>query len=91
MGYLAAGTLTQFPTQSHYPDPEQISPCPFLLMFRTMLESNTCEFGKLLVCLGNALNPRFPAWETSQSPYQFGLHPAVSEANVAYHVPEASL
>ena len=32
LGNYATGTLTQYPTQSHYPDTELTSPCPIPLM-----------------------------------------------------------
>ena len=39
LGNHAAGTMTLYPTQSHYPSTVLTSPCPILLMLRTSLRS----------------------------------------------------
>ena len=40
LGNQAAGTMTQYPTQSHYPNTELPSPCLILLMPSTRLGSD---------------------------------------------------
>ena len=44
-------TMTQYPTQSHYPDIELTSPCPILLMSSARLGSNKYKFDKSLIWL----------------------------------------
>ena len=46
LGDQAVGTMTQYPTQSHYPDTELSSSCPILVMPNARLGSNTCQFSK---------------------------------------------
>ena len=35
LGNQATSTMTQFPTQSNYPDTEPTSPCPIVIMLST--------------------------------------------------------
>ena len=42
--HQAAGTLICYPTQLHYPDTEQTSHCPILIMMSTRLGSNKYQF-----------------------------------------------
>ena len=39
----AASTMTQYLTQSHYPETGRTSPCPILLMPNTKLGSEKCQ------------------------------------------------
>ena len=39
--HQTAGTMTCYPTQSHYPDTEPTSYCPILIMPNTWLGSNS--------------------------------------------------
>ena len=57
----ATRTMTQYPTQSHYPDTEPTSPCPILLMPSARLGSDTYQFDKSLVWLDREANSRSPA------------------------------
>ena len=41
--HQAAGTMTCYPTQSLYPNTEQTSPCPILIMPSAGLGSDTCD------------------------------------------------
>ena len=43
LGNQAAGTMTHYPTQSHYPDTKLTSPYTILLMSINRLASNTCQ------------------------------------------------
>ena len=47
----AAGTMTWYPTQSHYPDTELTSPCCILLVLHARLGSDKCHFNKSLAWL----------------------------------------
>ena len=49
LGTQAAGTLTQYLTQSHYIDTELTSACPTLLMLGAMIGSDTVQLYKSLV------------------------------------------
>ena len=40
----AAGIMTYYPTQSHYPDTERTSPCPILIMLSARLVSDKYQF-----------------------------------------------
>ena len=51
LGSHAVSTMTWYPTQSHYPDTEQISPCPILIMPSTWLGSDMYQFVKSLIWL----------------------------------------
>ena len=44
LGQQAAGTMTCYPTQSHYPHTEPTSPCPILIMPSIRLGSNKYQF-----------------------------------------------
>ena len=44
LGHQAAGTVTCYPTQSHYPTTEQTSPCPMLIMPSAGLGSDKYQF-----------------------------------------------
>ena len=57
LGNQVASTMTQFPTQSHYPDTEPTSPCPILIMSSTRLGSDKYQF-KSLVWLDQVSNPQ---------------------------------
>ena len=46
LGYQVADTVSQFPTQSHYPDTELASPCPIIIMPSTRLSSDKSQFCK---------------------------------------------
>ena len=48
LGNQAASTVTQFPTQSHYPNTEPTSPCLLLIMLSTQLRSNKYQFDNSL-------------------------------------------
>ena len=54
----ATGTITWYPTQSHYPDTELPSPCPILLMPSARLCSDKYQFDKFLVWLSPHSNSR---------------------------------
>ena len=47
----AMSTMTWYPTQSYYPDPEPTSPCLILIMPSTWLESHKYKLYKSLVWL----------------------------------------
>ena len=57
----ASDTMTQYPTQSHYPDTEQTSHCLFLLMLSDRLVSDKNQFDKSLAWLGCDSNS-WPCW-----------------------------
>ena len=44
LGNHATSTMTRYPTQSHFPDTEETSPCPILIMPRTRLGSDKYQF-----------------------------------------------
>ena len=54
LGNQAIGTMTRFPTQSHYPDTEVTS--PILLILSARLESDKSQFYKSLVWLDQEPN-----------------------------------
>ena len=54
----AAGTITRYPTQWHYPDIMLTSPCPILLMPSARLDSDKYQFYKSLSQLGWYSNSR---------------------------------
>ena len=56
LGNQATTTMTQHPTQSHYPTTELTSPCPILLMSSARLGSNKYQFYKSLVWLDQEPN-----------------------------------
>ena len=41
---LATGSITYYPTQSHYPDTERTNLCPILIMLSDRLGSNKYQF-----------------------------------------------
>ena len=49
LGNQVTGTMNQYPTESHYPDSEQRSPCPILLMLSARLGSDKYQFDKSFV------------------------------------------
>ena len=53
----AISTMTCYPTQSHYPDTEPISPYLILIMPSTWLGSNKYQFDKSLVWLNHGFEP----------------------------------
>ena len=57
-GDQAVSTMTQCPTQSHYPGTELTSPCPSLIIPSTYLGSDKYQFCKSLVWVGWESNPR---------------------------------
>ena len=67
------GTMTCYPTQSHYPDTELTSPCPILIMPRARLENDKYQFDKSLIWLDRELNSPSPTCEACalqiQPPY----------------------
>ena len=58
-----ASTMTQYPTQSHYPDIELTSLCPILLMLSIKLGSDRYQLCKSLVLLDWEFNSWSSAWE----------------------------
>ena len=56
LGSQVAGTMTQHPIQSHYPDTELTSPCPILLISSTRLGSDKYQCNKSLVWLDREPN-----------------------------------
>ena len=44
MRHQAAGTMTCYPTQAHYPDTEPTSPCPIIIMPSARLGSDKYRF-----------------------------------------------
>ena len=59
----AAGSMTKYSPQSHYPVTKLTSPCPILLMPGIRLGSNKYQFYNSLVWLGQELNSRSPERE----------------------------
>ena len=66
----AAGAMTQYPTQSHYPDIEQTSPCLILLMLNMCLGSDKYQFDKSLVWVDREPNSWAPTREACTLPIQ---------------------
>ena len=60
----AAGIMTQYPIQSHYPDTKVTSPCPILLKVSVRLESDKDQFCMSLVWLDRAPNSWSPERDT---------------------------
>ena len=56
LGNQATGTMTQYPTQSQYPDTELPSPCPMLLMSSARLGYEKFKFYESLVRFDWELN-----------------------------------
>ena len=50
--HQAAGTMTCYPIESHYPDTELTSPCPILIMPSARLGSDKYQFGSTRGTLG---------------------------------------
>ena len=63
LGNQAISTMTWYPTQSHYPEPN--SPCPILITLSTWLGSDNYHFISPLFDFSMGSSPRLPTRETS--------------------------
>ena len=79
------GTMTQYPTQAHYPDTDVISPCRILLMPSTRLGSDKYQFYKTLFWLERKPNSGSPAPKASALPIR-PLHPVRGESLLSQRI-----
>ena len=81
LGHEAAGTMTCYPTQSHFPDTESTSPCPILIIPSARLGATSRNLNVIGLTHHSSnpqgpdltrevLIPRFSAWKRTL--YSFG-------------------
>ena len=75
LGDQATSTMTWYPTQSHYPDTGQTSPCPILIMSSAWLESKKYQFLSHWFDSTKSESPNLPKWKTGGCSTQLAIPP----------------